>query len=209
MKLAVNPNRMELLRLKKRVVLAERGHKLLRDKQEELMRRFLALFEEARRLRQETDEKLRQAFSHLLYARAQMGDREWRLAASRPRQLPKLICSEKRVMNLKLASFRLEGEFDPFNYGLAETSAGLDLGLKLLAETMPALVRLAETEKAVEMMAEEIERTRRRVNALEHILIPSLAETIKYITMKLNEIERSNLVRLMRVKEMMEVETGS
>lgn len=204
MKLAVNPNRMELLRLKKRVVLAEKGHKLLRDKQEELMRRFLSLLDECRRLRDEVEANLHRVFSHFLTARGRMGEAEWKLATDFPRRRAKLVSSVKRIMNLKVPSFLIEGEFDPFNYGMVESSGELDAGLKILTGTMPAMVKLAEVEKSVEALAEEIEKTRRRVNALEYVLIPDLKETIKYITMKLSEMERSNLSRLMRVKEMVE-----
>ncbi len=202
MRIAVNPNRMELLRLKKRLLLAQRGHKLLKDKQEELMRRFLELVEEARRLRKEVEEKLGRVYRNFLLARGVMMREMLEAALMFPKKRIEITTSVIPVMNLRLPKLDLsqEGEFDC--YGFAETSGDLDISLSLLSETVPSMVRLAEVEKWIELLAEEIERTRRRVNALEYILIPSLEETIGYIGMKLNERERGNLTRLMKVKEM-------
>lgn len=166
------------------------------------MRRFLELVEEARRLREEAEEKLRTVYRHFLLARGVMMREMLEAALLLPRRKIEITTQLIPVMNLRLPKLDLtqEGEFD--GYGFVETSGDLDISLSLLAGTFPSLVRLAEAEKWIELLAEEIERTRRRVNALEYILIPSLEETIGYIGMKLNERERGNLTRLMKVKEL-------
>ncbi|MCK4326038.1 V-type ATP synthase subunit D [bacterium] len=202
MRISVNPNRMELLRLRKRLLLARRGHKLLKDKQEELMRRFLELVEESRRLREEVEEKLGRVYRDFLLARGVMPREMLEEASMFPKRKLKITTQLIPVMNLRLPKLDLteEGEFDC--YGFIDTSGDLDISLSLLSDVLPSMVRLAEVEKWIELLAEEIQRTRRRVNALEYILIPSLEETIRYIGMKLNERERGNLTRLMKVKEL-------
>ncbi len=202
MRLAVNPNRMELLRLKKRLFLARRGHKLLKDKQEELMKRFLSLIEESKRLREEMEEKLRVACASFLSARGIMSGEVLEEAILFPGKKVTVETLVVPVMNLRLPRFELREEGELFCYGLAGTSGDLDVALSLLSEALPLMLKLAEAEKWIEVVAEEIERTRRRVNALEYILIPSLEETIRFIGMKLSERERGNLTRLMKVKEM-------
>ena len=201
MRLAVNPNRMELLRLRKRLSLARRGHKLLKDKQEELMKRFLSLIEENKRLRKEVEEKLRVAYDNFLSARGVMPGEVLEEALLFPGKKVTLKTLVVPVMNLRLPRFELKEEGKVFCYGLAGTSGDLDVALSLFSEALPLMIKLAEVEKWIELMAEEIERTRRRVNALEYILIPSLEETIRFIGMKLSERERGNLTRLMKVKE--------
>ncbi len=202
MRLAVNPNRMELLRLRKRLFLARRGHKLLKDKQEELMKRFLSLSEESKRLREGVEEKLRAAYNNFLFARGVMPGEMLEEALLCPGREATVITEVVPVMNLRLPHFELVEEGEIFCYGLGETSGDLDIALSLFSEALPSMIRLAEVEQWIELMAEEIERTRRRVNALEYILIPSLEETIHSIGMKLSERERGNLTRLMKVKEM-------
>ena len=198
--LRVNPNRMELLKLRRRLVLARRGHKLLKDKQEELMRQFMALIHEARQARKEVEECLATANKSFFSAR---------LESLEPQIDEALAFSEKRIkintrvgpiMNLRVPYFECEiwGEF---SHSYIDSTGDLDASLNIIADTLPKMIRMAQIEKHVSMLAAELERTRRRVNALEHILIPSLEETIKYIGNKLNELERGNITRLMKIKD--------
>ncbi|MBA7468126.1 V-type sodium ATPase subunit D [subsurface metagenome] len=201
MRLAVNPTRMELLKLKKRLILARRGHRLLKDKQDELMRNFLSLIEEIKELRLTVEIELFQAYGSFLIARLTMG-REFLDEALMFSQLEtNLEVTYVPLMNLRIPRYRLNIEGDYFSYGLLTTSMELDRALKRYRELIPKMVELAEKERELEMLSYEIERTRRRVNALEHILIPNIFETISYISMKLEELERSNLVRLMKIKD--------
>lgn len=201
MRLAVNPTRMELLKLKKRLILARRGHRLLKDKQDELMRNFLSLIEEIKELRLTVEIELFQAYGSFLIARLTMG-REFLDEALMFSQLEtNLEVTYVPLMNLRIPRYRLNIEGDYFSYGLLTTSMELDRALKSYRELIPKMVELAEKERELEMLSYEIERTRRRVNALEHILIPNIFETISYISMKLEELERSNLTRLMKIKD--------
>lgn len=198
--LKVNPNRMELLKLRRRLVLARRGHKLLKDKQEELMRQFMELVNEAKRLRGETEDRLEDAYQSFFSAR---------LDSLGPEMQQALAFSEKKVdlksrigpiMNLRVPYFDCELSGD-FSHGFLDKTGDLDAALAMFSEVFPQLIRMSQVEKHISMLAAELERTRRRVNALEHILIPSLEDTIKYISNKLNELERGNLTRLMKVKD--------
>lgn len=201
MRLAVNPTRMELLKLKKRLILARRGHRLLRDKQDELMRNFLSLIEEIKVLRLLVEKGLFQAYGSFLIARSTMG-REFLEEALMASQLEtNLEVAYVPLLNLRVPSYELRIVGDYFSYGLFTTSMELDGALKRYRELIPEMVELAEKGKRLEMLSYEIERTRRRVNALEHILIPNILETISYISMKLEELERSNLTRLMKIKD--------
>jgi len=200
--LDVNATRMELLKLKRRLVIATKGHKLLKDKQDELMRQFLALIDEIRGLRSNVENRLMRAFGSFLMARAVMDRENLEAAIMFPKQQLSLAVDTKPVMNLRVPQFQLSSEGEVYSYGFLNTSAELDSSLKFYSELLPEMIKLAETERTVELLAEEIEKTRRRVNALEYILIPDLKDTIKYITMRLDEMERSNLTRLMKVKEM-------
>lgn len=187
--------------------MAVRGHKLLKDKLDELMKRFLELVRRDRELREAIDESLAQAFQGFLMARAAMSSGAVDAALMYPKERITLSASEKSIMNVAVPRFEwsFERQSDSTNiypYGFAYTSSELDSAVKLLSEAMPLLVELAEIEKSVELLAGEIERTRRRVNALEHVLVPNLERSIKYITMKLDEAERGNLTRLMKVKDM-------
>ncbi|MCD5401251.1 V-type ATP synthase subunit D, partial [candidate division NPL-UPA2 bacterium] len=186
----------------KRLFLARRGHKLLKDKQEELMKRFLSLTEESKRLREGVEEKLRAANGNFLSARGVMPGEVLEEALLFPGKKVTVETLVVPVMNLRLPRFELREEGELFCYGLAGTSGDLDVALSLFWEALPSMLKLAEVEKWIEVIAEEIERTRRRVNALEYILIPGLEETIRFIGMKLSERERGNLTRLMKVKEM-------
>ena len=206
-RLQVNPTRMELTRLKKKLTTATRGHKLLKDKRDELMRLFLERVRENRKLRMEVEEGIRAANQNFMLARAGMQDAVLNTALLCPKQKVSLECAVENVMSVEVSKFafhtRTPEQGDLFSYGFAFTSGDLDDAVESLAAVFPAMLKLAESEKSCQLMAAEIEKTRRRVNALEHVMIPQLQETIRYITMKLDENERSTQVRLMKVKDMM------
>jgi len=199
--LAVNPTRMELLRLKKRLVLAQKGHKLLKDKQDELVRHFLSIIEDTRRLRIQADEEIQTVYQSYSIAEGVVGGATIESLFSLPGASTVLKSRTRPIMNLKVPVFEVEVSGDPFNYGNAQSSVLVDRSVRMFGKLLTTLLKLAELEKTSILLAREIEKTRRRVNALEYILIPNISETIKYITMKLSEMERSNLTRVMRVKE--------
>lgn len=205
--ITVNPTRMELTRLKKRLQVALKGHKLLKDKRDELMRQFLDMVRENKALREQVEEKIMQANQSFALASALMQKEVFMSALTMPKQEVKLNIESKNIMSVNVPIFnvkqRSQNNGDMFSYGYAFTSADLDKSVSLLSEVFPQLLELAQKEKSVQMLASEIEKTRRRVNALEHVMIPDYKDTIKYITMKLDENERSNLTRLMKVKDMM------
>ena len=202
MRLRANPNRMQLLGLRRRLLLARRGHKLLKDKQEELMRRFLGLVHHARDLRSEVEAELARAYAAFVSARFEMDGSAMDAALAFSRRLVDVRAEREQVMNLKTPKFQVElPQAAELGYGYLETTADLDRALAMYARVFPKLVRLAEMEKAIQLIAAELEKTRRRVNALEYILIPSLEETIRYISDRLSELERANATRLMKVKE--------
>ncbi len=203
----VNPTRMELTRLKKKLVTATRGHKLLKDKRDELMRQFLEKVRENKALREKVEAGIQAANKNFLLARAGMQDEVLNTALLAPKQRVTVENGVENVMSVEIPQFtfktRTPDQNDMFSYGFAFTSSDLDDAVKSLADVFPDMLKLAECEKACQLMAAEIEKTRRRVNALEHVMIPELQENIKYITMKLDENERSTQIRLMKVKDMM------
>lgn len=205
--LNVNPTRMELTNLKRKLTTARRGHKLLKDKRDELMRRFLDLVRENKALRIEVEDDIRKANLAMEAARCAMSDKALDVALMLPTQEMSLEVSEKNVMSVLIPVFdvklRTANESDIYSYGFAQTPGELDDAVKAFSDVMPKLLKLAEVEKSCQLMASEIEKTRRRVNALEHVMIPQYEETIRYITMKLDESERSTTTRLMKVKDMM------
>ena len=205
--LNVNPTRMELTNLKRKLTTARRGHKLLKDKRDELMRRFLDLVRENKALRIEVEEDIRKANIAMETARSTMNDKALDVALMLPTQEMSLDVSEKNVMSVLIPVFdinlRTANDNDIYSYGFALTPGELDDAVKAFSDVMPKLLKLAEVEKSCQLMASEIEKTRRRVNALEHVMIPQYEETIRYITMKLDENERSTTTRLMKVKDMM------
>jgi V/A-type H+-transporting ATPase subunit D len=192
---------MELLRLKKRVRVAKRGHKLLKDKRDELMKSFMSLLRDVKRLRLTVEQKLRLGYQSFLIARAVMTPEILDEAIMFPKQRVELQVTEKRMMSVTAPVFGLRQEGDVYAYGMAGTSGELDMALGVFAELLPTLIELAGIERALELLAEEIERTRRRVNALEYVLIPTLEETVKSISMKLSEQERGAISRLMKIKD--------
>ncbi|NMA66632.1 MAG: V-type ATP synthase subunit D [Clostridiaceae bacterium] len=206
-RLNVNPTRMVLTNLKKRLNTARRGHKLLKDKRDELMKKFLEIVKENRKEREIVEKMLMDVHSRFVMARALMSDTHLEEALIYPKQKVTLKASSKNVMSVEVPVFEFEtegqGEGDSFPYGFANTSGELDEAIVALSKVTPHLLRLAELEKTAQLMADEIEKTRRRVNALEYVMIPNMEETIKYIVMKLDENERGNLTRLMKVKDMM------
>jgi len=198
MRLAVNPNRMELLRLRRRLVLAERGHKLLKDKLEEIMRRFLEIMRELNSLQVRVKASLERAFLSFALVRASKAKRE--LMDLIPEGSLVLDTKEEKIFNLIIPRFEIK-EFRISDYDFLNTEAELDIGLKKMRDILEDLLELGRLWKAVELLSKEIETTRRRVNALEHILIPNIKETISYISGRLEEMERSYQVQLMRIKE--------
>lgn len=205
-RLNVNPTRMELSKLKKKLQSARRGHKLLKDKRDELMRQFMILIKENRQLRSEVEMAIAEADKYMAVAGSVMQREVLETALMIPKQEVELEVSEKNVMSVYIPEFRTKYKTsdtsDIYSYGTAFTSTDLDGAVSALSEVFPKMIRLAEVEKACQLMADEIEKTRRRVNALEHIMIPDYEETIKYITMKLSENERNTTTSLMKVKDM-------
>ena len=203
----VNPTRMELTRLKKKLVTAVRGHKLLKDKRDELMRQFLDKVRENKALREEVETALVSANRNFMLARAGMPDEMLNTALLAPKQELTISAGMQNVMSVEIPDFdfktRTPDQNDMYSYGFAFTTGDLDDAILSLSEVFPKMLKLAEVEKSCQLMAAEIEKTRRRVNALEHVMIPELQTNIKYITMKLDENERSTQIRLMKVKDMM------
>ena len=201
------PTRMELTRLKKKLVTAVRGHKLLKDKRDELMRQFLDLAKENMELRKAVEEGIRKANANFVTAKASMPEEALHTALMAPKQEVYLEAERKNVMSVEIPVFeyrtRTADPNDIYSYGFAFTSVDLDDAVRSLADVLPQMLELAEKEKACQLLAAEIEKTRRRVNALEHVMIPEAQESIRYITMKLDENERSSQIRLLKVKDMM------
>ena len=201
------PTRMELTRLKKKLVTARKGHKLLKDKRDELMRQFLIMVRENKELREQVEKGIAEANRGFALARSSMSDEAVRVAFMAPKQKVSLDVSYNNIMSVNVPVYtfqtRTSDAADMFSYGYAFTSADLDDAVTQLADVVPQMLKLAQTEKSCQLMAAEIEKTRRRVNALEHVMIPQLETDIKYISMKLDENERSSQIRLMKVKDMM------
>lgn len=205
-KLNVNPTRMELRRLKTRLKTATRGHKLLKDKSDEMIRQFMLYIRENKRLREEVEGELSQALKEFMLARAVSSDAVIEEAVAMPGVKAELKTSEKNVMSVGVPEFEIveHESADLYPYSFAGVTSELDNSIATLSTLLGKLLKLAEVEKTCNMLADEIEKNRRRVNALEYVMIPQLEETIKYITMKLDENERSATIRLMKVKSMIE-----
>ena len=205
-KIQVNPNRMELLRLKKQLVTARRGHKLLKDKRDELMRQFLDLIRANRVLRLKVEQLIAAANQDMLLARAVMDNASLETALMAGKESLTLDIDTRNIMSVNVpifaSLFDVSGEIEGLPYGLASTAGELDQAILALHEAFPVMLELAEVEKSAQLLADEIEKTRRRVNSLEYILIPELISQIRSITMKMDENERGNLTRLMKVKDM-------
>ncbi|HBT19378.1 MAG TPA: V-type ATP synthase subunit D [Clostridiaceae bacterium] len=207
--LNVNPTRMELTKLKARLATASRGHKLLKDKQDELMRRFIEMIRRNKTLRENVEQELIEVFKEFLVSSAIMSPEFLEEAVAIPKEEISVDIRQKNVMsvNVPVMNFVRKLQDDPgsiYPYGYAQTSSELDDAISRLYAIMPQLLDLAEVEKSCQLMADEIEKTRRRVNALEYRTIPELKETIKFIRMKLDENERGTITRLMKVKDMIQ-----
>ncbi|MBR5120134.1 MAG: V-type ATP synthase subunit D [Clostridia bacterium] len=205
--LRVNPTRMEMKRIQTRYQTARKGHKLLKDKRDELMKQFLDVVREDKALRERVEEALGKVYQSFTVASAVSSPKMLEEALICPKKEGELSVEYKNMMSVTVPVFHLrvhaEGGSDSYNYGMAFTSGELDSSLRELNSILEDLIRLAELEKTAQLLAEEIERTRRRVNALEYILMPQYLATIKTIKMKLDENERGNTTRLMKVKDMM------
>lgn len=203
----VNPTRMELTRLKRKLATAIKGHKLLKDKRDELMRRFLEMVRENMELRHKVEAGILAANQNFVLAGAVMNRAALQTALLAPKQSVALDVDFQNVMSVEIPNFhyrtRTPDPNDIYSYGYGFTSSDLDDAVKSLSDVFPQMLKLAEKEKACQLMASEIEKTRRRVNALEHVMIPDYQEKIRFITMKLDENERSTQIRLMKVKDMM------
>lgn len=201
--LRVNPTRMALMELKRSTTSAKRGHKLLKDKQDGLMQQFLVTIRSAKELRMRVEAELGQAFMSFLTASAWLSDAEVENALSSPQATIELAVETRSVMGVKIPFFRLKKEGTVRNYGYSQTNTLLDRAIDAFDNAFETLIRLAEIEKQAENMAIELETTRRRVNALEHKMIPDLQETVKYIKLRLDEAERAGIIATMRVKASM------
>lgn len=203
----VNATRMELTNLKRKLVTARRGHKLLKDKRDELMRRFLDMIYENQRLRKDVEEGIKAANADMALARSVTSGKVLDTALLLPKQGIGLEIAEKNVMSVMIpqytVKYRTNDDNDIFSYGYAYTSSDMDEAVLSLSKLLPKMLKLAQIEKSCQLLSSEIEKTRRRVNALEHVMIPRYEQGIKYITMKLDENERSTTTRLMKVKDMM------
>jgi len=206
-RLNINPTRMELNKLKKRIKVARRGHKLLKDKRDELMKKFIEIVKINKTLREQMENMLKNAHSSFIIARAIMSLEAIEEALMIPKSKVDLNIDYENIMSVDVPKFifdenqKDEGSIYP--YGLSTTSGELDGAIYNLTEVLPIMLKLAEIEKTTQLLAREIEKTRRRVNALEYVMLPQLEETIKYISMKLEENERGNITRLMKVKDLM------
>ena len=205
MAIRVNPTRMELTRLKKRLKTAVKGHKLLKDKRDEMVRQFMLYIRRNRELRAEVEEALGRDMKRVAIASARMGDAAIGEALlSEAGGDVSVTVGERNIMGVTVPTFASQGggQITDLPYSFAFTSAELDGAVLDLADLMPKLIELAQVEKTCSMLADVIEKTRRRVNALEHVMIPETQKAIKFITMKLEDNERSNVTRLMKVKDM-------
>lgn len=196
----VNATRMELLKLRKRVKLAKRGHKLLKDKRDELMKQFLSLIHKNRELREEIEQEIALVYDTFLAARSLMSPESLQEALMMPKSTLKVDISTTLIMSVLVPKITMKQEGEGYlSYGLYEIPSELDQSLDALSSLLPKLITLAEMEKSLELLALEIEKTRRRVNALEYVLIPELESTATFIEMKLDEMERSSLATLMSI----------
>ena len=201
-RLNVNPTRMELKKLKARLSTAVRGHKLLKDKSDEMVRRFSILIKENKRLREEVEEELSKTLKQFSIARSVTPAYRAEAAFAMPSVEVKAACDVESVMGVEVPKIDLieEKHADGLPYAYSEITSEADYSVAQAAELLPKMVQLAKTEKTVRMLADEIERNKRRVNALEYVMIPQLEETIKYIKSKLDENERAAVIRMMKVK---------
>ena len=206
--LNVKPTRMELSTLKDRLKVAQNGYDLLKDKQDELMRQFIELIKENNQLRNEVEDELSGALSNFVLASSSMNDAFMEEIVALPSKQVNLEIAKKNIMSVDVPKMSFSYDDDnqksdnEVKYGYLNTSSELDDAIEVLNDVMPKLLKLTEIEKTCQLMATEIESTRRRVNALEYRMIPNIKETIKYIQMKLDENERASITRMIKVKDM-------
>ena len=204
--ITVNPTRMELTRLKKKLKTSQRGHKLLKDKRDELMKQFLETVREVKALRAEVEKDLMQAHGAFTLASALMSSEAIEQALIYPKQSVELTMTFQNIMSVNVPIYdfqtKTQSSADIYPYGFAGTTGELDSAVEALQKVFEKMLKLAQIEKSAQLMAEEIEKTRRRVNALEYVVIPNTQEAIRYITMKLDENDRATTTRLMKVKDM-------
>ena len=205
--ITVIPTRMELTRLKGKLKTAQRGHKLLKDKRDELMKQFLETVREVRALREEVEEELMTVHKSFTVASALMSSEALEQALLYPKQSVELTQTTQNIMSVNVPVYHFQtqtrSDSDIYPYGFAATSGELDTAVEALGDVFRKMLKLAEIEKSAQLMAEEIEKTRRRVNALEYVMIPNTQEAIRYINMKLDENDRATTIRLMKVKDML------
>lgn len=203
-RLNVKPTRMELSRLKKRLKTSTRGHKLLKDKQDELMRRFIDLIKQNNQLRQSVEERLTKAMQAFVLAKSTLPESFIEESFALPTQAVDLHIEQENIMSVNVPRLhvQLPEKASQFQYGFLNSNSDMDSAIATFQTISQDLLDLTEIEKTCQLLADEIEKTRRRVNALEHLIIPQLQETISYIQMKLEENERSNIIRMMKVKEL-------
>ena len=205
--ITVNPTRMELTRLKGKLRTAQRGHKLLKDKRDELMKQFLDTVREGKALRAEVEAELMTVHGSFTVASALMSDQAMEQALLYPKQSVELTMTTQNIMSVNVPVYHFQtktkSDSDIYPYGFAATSGELDTAVEALGKVFQKMLKLAQIEKSAQLMAEEIEKTRRRVNALEYVMIPNTQEVIRYITMKLDENDRATTTRLMKVKDML------
>lgn len=195
------PTRMELLKLKRKLKTAERGHKLLKEKRDGLMKEFMIILREAKISRQNVEAVLSQGFRSFLFAKSVLGPRVIAAALLQPTKQISLSAVTKNIMSVRIPVFNLEETGDPYCYSLISTNSDLDSSLKIFSTAVRDLVKLAEIEHSARLLSYEIEKTRRRVNALEYVFIPEMKLTVRYIEAKLTERERSEKVVLMKIKD--------
>lgn len=206
-KLNVNPTRMELANLKERLELASRGHKLLKDKRDELMRQFIGLIRKNNELREQVEKKLEQGMQSFSIAKSLLHENYLEELMAIPSRSVQLNLDQKNIMSVRVPQMTFDystnaSDISSIKYGYLNSNGELDRTFEQFIDVMPDMLELAEVEKTCQLMADEIEKTRRRVNALEHMTIPRLEKTIYFIEMKLEEKERAEITRLMKVKDM-------
>jgi V/A-type H+-transporting ATPase subunit D len=203
----VNPTRMELLKLKTKVKLAKKGHRLLKEKRDALIMEFFNILEEAKGARRQAEARLREAFNALILAQASMGVLKVTQCAYAAKETLGIETYTRSIMGVRVPVLELQETSRSVierGYGLADTTSQLDEAAARFEEALAAVVQLAEVERSIKLLAKEIESTKRRVNALENVLIPRLEATVKYIKMRLDEMERENFFKLKRIKAIME-----
>jgi len=206
MRTQVKATRMELQKKKRNYKMAVRGHKLLKEKRDGLMQRFMELIRNIKKTRTFVEETIQKAMTVFIAGSAYINSYFLQESLAFSDYQVDVNVVQRNIMGVKIPYFELKRQGKPYSYGLTDTTGDLDISIKILDELLPMMLELAHLEKGAQLLTEEIETTRRRVNALEYVMIPDLEEAISYISMRLDELERSNLTMLMKVKEIVEAE---